>query len=205
MPFSSTLLLANVSANCNKLRLLFLQPAAALFSTATGHVLKKQPVNFDILGTWDSRVELPLELESSIRHGKPIPKIRLSSVGTHTVQGKRPYNEDRFVAKELASNLLYFAVFDGHGGSECAEFCYQHMEEHLMYWLERDGTSDLQHTIDSAFLELNNAFGRWWAFHGKGIQLVVTLQYKITNPFTLNSNQQCTWQYSYDLIVAQQH
>lgn len=71
------------------------------------------------------------------------------------------------MVKELRPNLLYFAVFDGHGGSECSEFCYNHMEDHLNFWLDRE-EKDLQHAIDAAFLELNNAFGRWWAFNGKG-------------------------------------
>ena len=44
------------------------------------------------------------------------------------------------------------------------------MEDHLRFWMER-GEKDLQHALDAAFLELNNAFGRWWAFHGKGIVL----------------------------------
>ena len=73
--------------------------------------------NFDILGTWDSCKELPLELEASINFGKPIPKILVEAIGSHTMQGRRPYNEDRFIIKELKPNLLYFAVFDGHGGA----------------------------------------------------------------------------------------
>ena len=63
--------------------------------------------------------------------------------------------------KALRPNLLYFAVFDGHGGSECADYCYHHFEEHLLFWIER-GDCDLQKALDSAFLELNNAYSRWW-------------------------------------------
>ena len=135
--------------------------------------LKKLPwsrtINVDILGAWDSRVDLPLELESSISYGRPIPKISVASIGAHTVQGLRPYNEDRFVIKELKSNLLYFAVFDGHGGFECAKYCHDHMEDHIRFWIDRrDGEKDFQHVIDSAFLELNNSFGRWWVRNGSG-------------------------------------
>ena len=91
------------------------------YSTITGVAGRKSSSsnklkNFDILGTWDSSRELPLELESSISYGTPIPKILTEAIGSHTMQGRRPYNEDRFVIKELRPNLLYFAVFDGHGG-----------------------------------------------------------------------------------------
>lgn len=169
MPLSPSFLFSNLSPSCNKLRLLFLQPAR--FYSVTAVTKRRQAAakttNFDVLGTWDSRTELPLELESSINYGVPIPQILLSAVGTHSIQGRRPYNEDRFVVKELQHNLLYFAVFDGHGGSECADFCYSHMEDHLRYWIDHNGVQDLEHTIDSAFLECNNAFGRWWAFNGK--------------------------------------
>jgi len=52
------------------------------------HVSSVKVKNFDILGTWDSRVELPLELESSINLGRPIPQILISAVGSHSVQGR---------------------------------------------------------------------------------------------------------------------
>lgn len=172
MNFSSTFLLSKSIANCNKSRLLFLQ-SAKRFSTHSAIAKHKngsaKPINVDILGTWDSRTELPLELESSINYGKPIPQILTSSVGTHSIQGRRSYNEDRFVVKELRPNLLYFSVFDGHGGSECADYCYRHMEDHLTFWLDRLSVSDIEHAIDAAFLEVNNSFARWWAYHGKGI------------------------------------
>jgi hypothetical protein len=46
------------------------------------------------------------------------------------------------------------------------------MEEHLLFWLERrGGEKDIEKAIDSAFLELNNAFGRWWAYNGKGMSI----------------------------------
>ncbi|EFX85686.1 hypothetical protein DAPPUDRAFT_45296 [Daphnia pulex] len=171
MNFRSTFLLSKSLANCSKLRLLFLQSSKG-FSTRSATTTKhkygsSKTVNVDILGTWDSRTELPLELESSINYGKPIPQILISSVGTHSIQGRRPYNEDRFVAKELRPNLLYFSVFDGHGGSECADYCYSHMENHLTFWLDRLTVNDIEHAIDAAFIELNNSFSRWWAFHGK--------------------------------------
>jgi len=87
-------------------------------------------------------------------------------MGTEPTFFCRPYNEDRAVVKALRPNLLYFAVFDGHGGSECADYCYHHFEEHLLFWIER-GDCDLQKALDSAFLELNNAYSRWWTSHGK--------------------------------------
>lgn len=51
--------------------------------------------NFDTLGTWDNRIDLPLLLQASIKHGKPIPKISVENVGTATVLGRRTTNEDR--------------------------------------------------------------------------------------------------------------
>ena len=96
-------------------------------------------------------------------------------MGTEPTFFCRPYNEDRAVVKALRPNLLYFAVFDGHGGSECADYCYHHFEEHLLFWIER-GDCDLQKALDSAFLELNNAYSRWWNSHGKGDHLLHILQ-----------------------------
>ena len=141
-----------------------------LLTSQTRMKVSSRTVNVDMLGAWDSKVELPLELESSISYGRPIPKISTAAIGAHSMQGKRSYNEDRFVIKELKPNLLYFAVFDGHGGSECAEYCYNHMEDHLVFWIDRCD-KDFQHVIDAAFLELNNSFGRWWVRNGCGNRL----------------------------------
>ena len=187
MPFSSSLFLTKSSATCNKLRLLFLQSVKHQSSTASTSFkrtnVSKKSVNIDVLGTWDSRTELPLELESSINYGKPIPQILISRVGSHSIQGRRPYNEDRFVIKEIRPNLLYFAVFDGHGGSECADYCYNHMEDHLNFWIERLGVNDLEHAIDAAFLEANNSFSRWWAYHGKGLIFSYSSFLKLINVY----------------------
>lgn len=53
-------------------------------------------VNFDTLGTWDNRIDFPMLLQQSIKHGKPIPKIAAENAGSATVIGRRTTNEDRF-------------------------------------------------------------------------------------------------------------
>lgn len=72
-----------------------------------------------------------------------------------------------FRLKELKPELLYFAVFDGHGGSECADFCNDHMEEHILYWLAR-GENDLQTILQFSFQEVNNAYARHIVFNCPG-------------------------------------
>ena len=51
-----------------------------------------------------------------------------------SVQGRRPYNEDRLqcVHPLPSTNSSYFAVFDGHGGDECAEWVSQHLHKHIV-------------------------------------------------------------------------
>lgn len=60
-------------------------------------------------------------------------------------------------------NLLYMAVFDGHGGSLCAQYCYDNMEKHIRYWVERD--QDLQAALENSFIEINNAFSRYVTYN----------------------------------------
>lgn len=120
-------------------------------------------VNFDTLGTWDNRIELPLELSESIKHGKPIPQISLTNVGGATNIGRRLTNEDRYSVREIASGLLYFAIFDGHGGGTCAEFCNSHMPDHIVSWLQK-GENDLKTILENTFQELNNDFSKFTSF-----------------------------------------
>ncbi|KFM78338.1 Protein phosphatase 1K, mitochondrial, partial [Stegodyphus mimosarum] len=125
---------------------------------------RAEPENFDTLGTWDNRIDLPLLLQASIKHGKPIPKISIENVGTASVIGRRTANEDRYRVKELKPELLYFAVYDGHGGPECADFCSEHMEDNILYWLAR-GEKDLQTILQFSFQEVNNAYARHIIFN----------------------------------------
>lgn len=90
-----------------------------------------RPTTWDSFGIWDNRIDEPILLPSSIRYGKPIPKVSLSKVGCASLIGQRKENEDRFQVSQMTDNILYFAVFDGHGGPEAADYCDKYMEEHI--------------------------------------------------------------------------
>lgn len=93
------------------------------------NVEKRQQV--DSLGTWDTTTDLPLAVKESIASGKPIPSICVTSIGVSSMKGRRVYNEDQFGFQQLTESLLYFAVFDGHGGGECAKFCANMFPKHV--------------------------------------------------------------------------
>ena len=61
---------------------------------------------------------------------------------------------------EIKPNILYFAVYDGHGGETCARFCNEHMPRFITFWLER-GEENLEMILQNAFLDVNNAFARY--------------------------------------------
>ncbi|GFT95099.1 protein phosphatase 1K, mitochondrial [Nephila pilipes] len=125
---------------------------------------RNEQENFDTLGTWDNRIDLPLLLQASIKHGKPIPKISVENVGTASVIGRRTTNEDRYRVKELHPELLYFAVFDGHGGPECADYCSEHLEDIILFWLAR-GEKDLETVLQYSFQDVNNVYARHILFN----------------------------------------
>lgn len=69
----------------------------------------------------------------------PIAKAR-AHLGLYTSRGERPTNEDRYqvgtlnkLANRLDTNktIFYFAMIDGHGGSDCAEFLKGHLHDHI--------------------------------------------------------------------------
>ncbi|RXG62323.1 Protein phosphatase 1K, mitochondrial, partial [Armadillidium vulgare] len=119
---------------------------------------EKERVSIDSFGAWDSNFELPLQMEASIQHGKPIPRIRASDVGCKTSQGKRTYQEDRYWVKDVSENLLCCAVFDGHGGSECSEFCASNIENILEKNLDK--SPDLESLLHNSILELNSSYSK---------------------------------------------
>ncbi|XP_051994340.1 protein phosphatase 1K, mitochondrial [Xyrauchen texanus] len=117
-----------------------------------------RPTTWDSFGIWDSRIDEPILLPSSIRYGKPIPKVSLSKVGCASQIGQRKENEDRYRLSQMTENIMYFAVFDGHGGAEAAEFCHKNMEKHIKDIAEEEDNLEL--VLTKAFLEVDKALAR---------------------------------------------
>ncbi|KAM8881587.1 protein phosphatase Mn(2+)-dependent 1K-like [Synchiropus picturatus] len=114
-----------------------------------------RPLTWDSFGIWDNRIEEPILLPSSIRYGKPIPQVSLSRVGSASVLGLREQNEDRLRIARIHDNVLYLAVFDGHGGPHAADYCYTFMEKFIRDALEDE--EDLEKVLAKAFLDTDKA------------------------------------------------
>uniref|UniRef100_A0A3P9LGQ3 Si:ch211-149b19.3 n=1 Tax=Oryzias latipes TaxID=8090 RepID=A0A3P9LGQ3_ORYLA len=114
-----------------------------------------RPLTWDSFGIWDDRIEEPILLPSSIKYGRPIPQVSLSRVGSTSVVGLRKQNEDRLRIARFHDSLLYFAVFDGHGGSYVADYCQTYMEKFIRNALEED--DDLGKVLKKAFLDVDKA------------------------------------------------
>uniref|UniRef100_A0A8D0XYZ7 PPM-type phosphatase domain-containing protein n=1 Tax=Sus scrofa TaxID=9823 RepID=A0A8D0XYZ7_PIG len=117
-----------------------------------------RPATWDNFGFWDNRIDEPILLPPSIKYGKPIPKVSLANVGGASQIGKRKENEDRFDFAQLTDQILYFAVYDGHGGPAAADFCHTHMEQCILDLLPKE--QDLETVLTLAFLEIDKAFAR---------------------------------------------
>ena len=104
-----------------------------------------------------------------------VPSIEAGMVGVATHEGRRSYQEDRFPlyplplihrlpvryrVVQLRPDLLYLAVFDGHGGSLCAEYCVEHFERHILHHLDRE--EDMLVVLDKSFHDVNRSFERWY-------------------------------------------
>ncbi|KAK7161329.1 hypothetical protein R3I94_004112 [Phoxinus phoxinus] len=117
-----------------------------------------QPTTWDSFGIWDNRIDEPIMLPSSIRYGKLIPKVSLTKVGCASLIGQRKENEDRFQLSQMTDNIMYFAVFDGHGGEAAADFCHKYMEKHIKDIAEEENNLEL--VLTRAFLELDKSLAR---------------------------------------------
>ncbi|KAI1238590.1 hypothetical protein IHE44_0013326 [Lamprotornis superbus] len=117
-----------------------------------------RPTTWDTFGIWDNRIDEPILLPPSIKYGKPIPKVSLSNVGCASHIGKRKENEDRFDYAQLTEDILYFAVYDGHGGAAAADFCEKYMEKYIKEFLAEE--DNLENVLSKAFLEIDKAYER---------------------------------------------
>lgn len=117
-----------------------------------------RPTTWDSFGIWDNRIDEPILLPPSIRYGKPIPKVSLSKVGCASLIGQRKENEDRFQVSQMNDRILYFAVFDGHGGPEAADFCEKYMEKFIKDLVAEEDNLEL--VLSKAFLEVDKALSK---------------------------------------------
>ncbi|KAM4854647.1 protein phosphatase Mn(2+)-dependent 1K isoform 2-T2 [Thomomys bottae] len=115
-----------------------------------------RPATWDSFGIWDNRIDEPILLPPSIKYGQPIPKVSLENVGCASHIGKRRENEDRFGRAQLTDEVLYFAVYDGHGGPAAADFCHTHMQACVRDLLSKE--KNLEAVLTLAFLEIDKAF-----------------------------------------------
>ena len=72
-------------------------------------------------------------------------------MGSHRAQGPRSYQEDRTVvrlAEAAEEPHAYFAVFDGHGGAEAADYAVEHLHPNLM----RSAFADVGDALRDAYL-----------------------------------------------------
>lgn len=122
---------ANINSNENP-------KTVRLWSDSGGDDVDSTP--FDDLGAWHEA-----EAKSFLHN------VAVDKVGASTNVGKRSYNEDRFQILELDPDFYYFAVFDGHGGSEAVDFA-QNQLHHIVQRLHREN-KDLEKVLVEAFEE----------------------------------------------------
>ena len=111
----------------------------------------------------ESNEDNPVMEESSWRHGTIIPVIGSNRVGTCCHQGRRTYQEDKFIVMQLGAeeeevsygrkpsnstkalsnsknqksntSIMLLAVFDGHGGDECSNYCQENLHRYVKYYM----------------------------------------------------------------------
>ena len=63
-------------------------------------------------------------------------------------------------------NILLLAVWDGHGGTECSNFCSEHIEKFLLRRLTKNSIENEEVNLEEALrltiLDLNSAFSKHW-------------------------------------------
>lgn len=124
---------------------------------------RQQGVNFDTLGSWNNRINMPLAVEKSIKMGRIIPEIPLEQVGIATHTGRKLVNEDRYVVERLTPEILCFGIFDGHGGELAADFVSTNIIHFIRHWLGR--TEDLNRVLKHAYIDINNMLTRHMNFY----------------------------------------
>jgi len=155
-----------------------------------GTPLSSQQKEFENMGVWNSDELHEIKEAPSVKRGTLIPKVSANHVGICTSQGRRQYQEDRHlvseqIGKDLNLDLLLLAVFDGHGGPECAQYCADNIQRFVSRHIAmqntvnsgggggktskseageqaKDRPVDISAAISGAIVEMNDSFNRYW-------------------------------------------
>lgn len=107
-------------------------------------------------------VESTKEQEAKQEESKPAPaKIRNIHYATESWEGRKDTLEDRYTEDEQIDNLgVFFGLFDGHGGQQCAEQASKRMGKHLINMWRKRKKSGLKEAviISKSFTEAFEAF-----------------------------------------------
>ncbi|XP_059804016.1 protein phosphatase 1K, mitochondrial-like [Hypanus sabinus] len=111
---------------------------------------QKHLATWDRFGNWLSDpVVLPPRIVN-LRSNK------FANLGYASQIGKRRDNEDRFSIAELSDGLFCVAVFDGHGGTDAAEFCSRYIGQYIQHNLQSE--VNLENVLLKSFLQIDRDF-----------------------------------------------
>ncbi|OWF35398.1 protein phosphatase 1K, mitochondrial-like [Mizuhopecten yessoensis] len=127
---------------------------------------KQVGINFDTIGSWNNRINMPILMKESIQTGKLIPQIPLEKIGTASLLGRRNRNEDRYAIKKLSPEYLYFGIFDGHNGDLASAYLESQMSNNLSLWLSREQDNSV--VLRQSFIDVNNSLARNLSFYCLG-------------------------------------
>ena len=154
---------------------------STLSSDEMTHMRLIRQREFDKMGSWNPGGLQEIKEEPSVKRGTLIPNVEASNIGICVSQGRRPYQEDRYVVTDklgadLNLDLLLLAVFDGHAGTQCSQFCADHLERfinrHIQLQISKDPQNgngdthvDMSAAVSGAIMELDDSFKRYWEDH----------------------------------------
>lgn len=99
--------------------------------------------------------------------------------GTSELKGERPTMEDSTViaGDYPAENYCYFAVFDGHGGSNVSHYAGQHVHDSFKKHFSEN--QDVVKSINEAFTEVNDHLVKTWPEEGCTAGVIIVSDEKV--------------------------
>lgn len=76
-------------------------------------------------------------------------------ITSRSIQGGRPYQEDRYLCKKIGEHMYLFGIFDGHGGSTVSDFCKKNIVTILKTEISHGGLSDIPVMLRKVFYNLD--------------------------------------------------
>lgn len=130
-------------------------------STSPSFLKRKRPARLDIPIISVDFGSIPATPSTTSGRERDVVEVEGDGYAVYCKKGRREAMEDRYSASinlQGDSKQACFGIFDGHGGTEAAEFAADNLQKNIMDEIDKSGDCQIEEAIKNGYLKTDAEF-----------------------------------------------